>query len=121
MSKRFTSARHEYIDDLITRAEGDFCLVCYFERGIRRRDIHRKDGTIRKRIILEHADNDPSNNALGVDGNVHHVCRSCNKKLESLKIRDKVKKIRGYSVLLEREREREFTYLERRTERRSKL
>ena len=107
MPERFSGAQREYIDGLITRAEGDFCLGCYFERGIRRRDIRKKDGTVKKRIVIEHADNDPKNNMLGTDGNVHHVCRSCNKRLESLKIRDKVKKIRGYSALLERERQRE--------------
>lgn len=106
MPKRFTNSQRNYVEELVTKAEGDFCLICYFEKGIKRRNITRKDGRIEKRVILEHADNDPNNNTLGARGNIHHVCKAHNKIMESWPVDEKVALIFDYSAQIERERER---------------
>lgn len=100
MSKRFSTKQHDIVDDLITRAEGDFCLICWIEDGVLRRNLPKK----KKRIIIEHADNDPNNNTLGVEGNLHHVCASHNQSMIKMKAEAKIKRIRECSVLLYRQR-----------------
>jgi len=97
MPKYQNSAQRRYRYERIAKAEGDQCLFCRIELGIRK-------GPPQAKLIIEHADNDRGNWAWD---NLHLACYSHNKKLESLKASDKLKLCRQYSAQLERERERE--------------
>jgi len=96
MPKLQTNRQRKIRYDTIARAEGERCIVCWMEDRIRR-------GPPRKKLIVEHADNDQSNWAWS---NIHLVCYSHNKKMEQLTIEAKKTLLRGYSDHLERERER---------------
>jgi len=82
---------------MIARAEGDQCIACKIEKGIRR-------GPPRKRLIIEHADNDQTNWSWG---NIHLCCYSHNKKFEKLSVEAKISLLQAYSDQLYKERERE--------------
>lgn len=97
MPKIWTKAEYEFVRDKIVKAEGNQCIVCKIKDGIRR-------GPPRKRLIIEHADNDRANRSWS---NLHLVCYSHNKKLEKLSVKAKKTLLRSYGDQLERERERE--------------
>lgn len=95
MPKYQTTAQRAYRYDMIAKAEGEQCLVCYFERGKR---------PSRGKLIIEHADNNPKNWAWG---NLHLCCYAHNKLLEQCPVEEKISRLKTYSDHLERERERE--------------
>lgn len=97
MGKYQTKAQRKDRYEKIAAAEGEQCLICYIEKGIRK-------GPPKAKLILEHSDNNPQNWEWP---NVHLACYSCNKRLEKLNVRDKIAMIRRYSDQLERDRERE--------------
>lgn len=92
-----TKSQREHRYEMIARAEGDQCLLCYIEKGIRR-------GPPRTKLIIEHSDNNPQNWSWD---NLHLACYSHNKTLEKQNVQDKIKLLRQYSDQLERDRERE--------------
>jgi len=96
MPKLQTNRQRKIRYETIARAEGDQCLICWIEDRVRR-------GPPRKKLIIEHADNDETNWSWS---NLHLCCYSHNKKMEQLTSEAKKKLIRGYSDQLERERER---------------
>jgi hypothetical protein len=97
MPKIQTKAQRRGLYEIIAKAEGEQCLVHKIEKGIR-------VGPPRRRLVIEHSDNNEKNWAWG---NIHLACYSCNKKLEKLNVHDKISLLRSYSDQLERERERE--------------
>jgi len=96
MAKLQTNKQRQYRYETIARAEGEQCIACKIELGIRR-------GPPRARLIIEHADNDQSNWTWS---NIHLCCYSHNKHFEKLPVGKKIKLLRAYSDQLERERER---------------
>lgn len=92
-----TKSQRQYRYEMIARAEGDQCLLCYIEKGISR-------GPPRTKLIIEHSDNNRQNWSWD---NLHLACYSDNKILEKQNVQDKIKLLRQYSDELERERERE--------------
>lgn len=92
-----TKSERKYRYDMIAKAEGDQCLLCYIENRMRR-------GPPQVKLIIEHSDNILHNWSWG---NLHLACYSHNKKLEKLNVQEKIKLLEAYSDQLERERERE--------------
>jgi len=92
-----TKTQRQYRYDMIAKAEGEQCLVCYIEKGIRR-------GPPKSKLIIEHSDNDHTNWSWN---NLHLACYSHNKTLEKLNVQEKIKLLAAYTDQLERERERE--------------
>lgn len=92
-----TKSQRQYRYEMIARAEGEQCILCYIEKGVRR-------GPPQAKLIIEHSDNNQSNWSWS---NLHLACYSHNKKLEKLNVQEKIKLFQGYSDQLERERERE--------------
>lgn len=97
MPKIQTTPQRRYRYEIIAKAEGEQCLACKIEKGIRR-------GPPRNRLVIEHADNDESNWAWG---NIHLICYSHNKKFEKIPVKDKISLLQAYSDQNLRERERE--------------
>ncbi|OGN89794.1 MAG: hypothetical protein A2158_01625 [Chloroflexi bacterium RBG_13_46_14] len=92
-----TKAQRKDRYEKLARAEGDQCIVCKIEKG-------KRTGPPRKKLIIEHADNDKKNWAWG---NIHLACYSCNKKMESWPVHAKIQKLQAYADQLERQRQRE--------------
>ena len=96
MGKYQTVAQRDYRYKLIAQAEGEMCLICWGETG----KIVKPP---RKKLVIEHADNDPRN---WRSNNLHLACYSCNKKMEKWPVLQKINTINLYSDQLEREREK---------------
>ncbi|MBI4187925.1 MAG: hypothetical protein HY529_01835 [Chloroflexi bacterium] len=86
--------RHRY--EMIARAEGDQCIVCYVEKGVRR-------GPPAVRLEIDHADNNQANWSWG---NLHLVCHQHNCVLRQLPPDEHISLLQSHSDQLERERER---------------
>ena len=92
-----SKTQRQYRYDMIAKAEGEQCLLCYIEKGIRR-------GPPKAKLIIEHSDNIPTNWSWD---NLHLACYSHNKTLEKRNVQEKIKLLSSYTDQLERERERE--------------
>jgi len=97
MGKIQTNAQHKFRYETIAKAEGEQCIVCWIEK-------HRHVKPPKRKLVIEHADNDQTNWAWT---NLHLVCYSHNKKMERLSRARKIATLRAYGDQLERERERE--------------
>ena len=97
MPKYQTPEQRKERYDILVKGYGEQCLICKMKDGVRR-------GPPRKKLIIEHVDNDRTNWSWN---NIYLCCYSHNKIMESWKTREKITRIRGYIDLLERERERE--------------
>ena len=97
MPKYQTKPQRSWRYEKVARAEGEQCLACKIEKGIRR-------GPPGARLVVEHADNNPRNWAWS---NLHLSCYSHNKRFEKLEVHEKISLLRSYGDQLEKERERE--------------
>lgn len=104
MPKILTTYQRQKIAEKVTKAEGEHCLFCWAEKGIKA-GPHFKET---RKLVLEHADNDQTNWTLGVNGNIHWACYSCNKKREKMPVKDKIASTTLYSDQLYRERKSFF-------------
>jgi len=92
-----TKSQRQYRYERIAKAEGEQCILCYIEKGIRK-------GPPKAKLIIEHSDNNKENWSWD---NLHLACYSHNKILEKLNVQEKIKLLSSYSDQLERDRERE--------------
>ena len=97
MPKYQTKPQRSWRYEKVAKAEGEQCLACKIEKGIRR-------GPPGARLVVEHADNNPRNWAWS---NLHLSCYSHNKRFEELEVHEKISLLRSYGDQLEKERERE--------------
>ena len=97
MGKYQTSAQRQYRYQRIAEAEGDRCIICWVEKGVRK-------GPPSTRLEIDHADGDPTNWSWG---NLHLVCHRDNCRLREMPLKARVTTLRSYSDQVERERERE--------------
>lgn len=97
MPKYQTNSQRQYRYEMIAKAEGDRCIVCWVERRVRK-------GPPGVKLEIDHADSNPANWSWR---NLHLVCHKDNCRLRQLPESKHLKLIQSYSDQLERERERE--------------
>lgn len=97
MPKYQTTAQRQHRYQMIARAEGERCIICFIEK----RKIKKPPNV---KLEIDHADSNPTNWSWR---NLHLVCHRCNCKMRQLPAKKHIKFMRDYSDQLERERERE--------------
>lgn len=105
MPKTLSNAQHDFVYETIAKAEGEECIVCHFDHFIPRKTERRKYKSPRGyKLEIDHADGDRTNWDWS---NLHLVCKKHNCALRGMMISKHVTLMRGYSMTLKRERERE--------------
>jgi hypothetical protein len=97
MPKYQTKEQRHYRYEMLAKAEGDECLICRIEKGIR-------VGPPARKLIIEHSNNDITDWSWN---NLHLSCYSHNKLLEKLSVPAKLALLEQYSDQRERQRQRE--------------
>ncbi len=106
MPKIQTTAQRRYRYEMIAKAMGEQCVWHKMKMGnVRRGPPHYK-------LVINHIDDDQTNWAWN---NLDLLCYSCNERLPLiLTLHDRVSQLQATGDQLERERERESSYLEHR-------
>jgi hypothetical protein len=97
MPNRFQEAQHNLAYNFICKNDGEYCLACYIEKGLKHKPPAIK-------LQIDHADNNPSNWS---PYNLHFLCQTHNLKMRKLTSIEHKKLIENYSAKNERVRARE--------------
>jgi hypothetical protein len=98
MPNRFQIAQHKLAYGFIAKTDGEYCLACFIEKGIKRSPPSIK-------LQIDHADSNPSNWS---PDNLHFLCQTHNLKMKKLTSNEHKKLIETYSAKNERVRERDI-------------
>ena len=105
MPTKLSNAQHDAIYQTIAKAEGEECIVCHMDHFIPRKTERRNYKSPRGfKLEIDHADGDRTNWAWS---NLHLVCKKHNCALRGMTMSKHITLLRGYSIRLERERDRE--------------
>jgi hypothetical protein len=88
MSNRFQIAQHHLAYEFIARSDGEYCLVCFIEKGIKR-------GPPVVKLQIDHADSNPSNWS---PENLHLLCQAHNLALRKMTSAEHKRLISDYSA-----------------------
>ena len=101
MPNRFQIAQHQLAYDFIIKRDGEYCLVCFIENGIKR-------GPPTIKLQIDHADNNPRNWS---STNLHLLCQKHNLKMRNKPLVEHKRLIEDYSAKNECVRARENHYI----------
>lgn len=85
---RFQTAQHNLAYGFIAERDGEYCLACYIEKGIKR-------GPPAIKLQIDHADNNPQNWSPTI---LHLLCQSHNLKMRTLTTAEHNRLIEKYSA-----------------------
>ena len=91
MANRFQSAQYQLAYDFISKRDGEYCLACFIEKGI-------KHSPPAIKLQIDHADNNPGNWS---STNLHLLCQTQNNLLRKLTTNDHKRIIERYSAVNE--------------------
>lgn len=97
MANRFQIAQHKLAYDFIANRDGEYCLACFIEKGIRR-------GPPAIKLQIDHADNNPGNWS---PTNLHLLCQKHNLEMRNKPPSEHKRLIEDYSAKNECVRARE--------------
>jgi hypothetical protein len=97
MPNRFQTAQHQLAYDFIIKRDGEYCLACFNENGIKR-------GPPAIKLQIDHADNNPSNWS---STNLHLLCQKHNLEMRNKPSAEHKRLIEDYSAKNECVRARE--------------
>ena len=88
MSNRFQIAQYKLAYDFIATRDGEYCLACFIEKGIKR-------GPPAIKLQIDHADNNPRNWS---SNNLHLLCQTHNLKMRAMPAVEHKRLIDEYSA-----------------------
>ena len=88
MPNRFQIAQHKLAYEFIAKSDGEYCLACFVEKGVRR-------GPPAIKLQIDHADNNPSNWS---PTNLHLLCQTHNLEMRKKTSFEHKKLIEEYSA-----------------------
>ena len=97
MPNRFQIAQHKLAYEFIAERDGEYCLVCFIEKGIKR-------GPPAIKLQIDHADNNPQNWSPTI---LHLLCQTHNLKMRQLPTSEHKRLIDEYRAKNECARARE--------------
>jgi hypothetical protein len=100
MPNRFQLAQHKLVYEFIAKSEGEYCLACFIENGIKRGPPYIK-------LQIDHADNNPKNWS---PTNLHLLCQAHNLEMRKKTLSEHKRLIAEYSAKNEILRERENSH-----------
>ena len=97
MPNRFQLAQHQLAHEFIANRDGEYCLTCFIENGIKR-------GPPAIKLQIDHADNNPGNWSAV---NLHFLCQTHNLEMRKKTAAEHKRLITEYSAKNECVRARE--------------